>query len=109
VEALTSDGLRQKSALAQTINYNGRGMAISEECEIPQKTQIAPLQIPLQPGARYSPQQCHPHDSSREKSAICSHYRNNPPLLIARVTCSLARFVMAVTAEAEIRAYGIML
>jgi hypothetical protein len=105
VEALTSDGLRQKSALAQTINYNGRGMAISEECEIPQKTQIAPLQIPLQPGARYSPQQCHPHDSSREKSAICSHYRNNPPLLIARVTCSLARFVMAVTAEAKLVRY----
>jgi len=47
----SSLGLRQKSALTQPINYGGRGTAIPEECEIPQKTQIAPLQIPLHPGA----------------------------------------------------------
>jgi hypothetical protein len=44
-------GLRQKSAFAQPINDNGRGVAIPKECEIPQKTQIARLQIALQPGA----------------------------------------------------------
>jgi hypothetical protein len=42
-----SRSLRQKSAFAQPINYSGRGTAIPEECEIPQKTQIAPLQITL--------------------------------------------------------------
>ena len=44
-------GFRQKSAFAQPINYNRRGAAIPEECKISQKTQIAPLQIALQPGA----------------------------------------------------------
>jgi hypothetical protein len=44
-------GLCQKSAFAQPINYRGRGTAIPEECEILQKTQIAPLQIALHPRA----------------------------------------------------------
>jgi hypothetical protein len=45
-------GLRQKSAFAQPINDSRRRAAISEQCEIPQKTQIAALQTTLQPGAR---------------------------------------------------------
>jgi len=50
--AAPSLGRRQKSAFAQPVNYSGRGTAIPEECEIPQKTQVAPLQITLYPGAR---------------------------------------------------------
>ena len=34
---------RQQSMIAQPIHYNGRRIAIPEECEIPQKTQTAPL------------------------------------------------------------------
>jgi len=33
---------RHQSMIAQPINYNGRRIAIPEECEIPQKTQVAP-------------------------------------------------------------------
>jgi len=46
-----SPGLRQKSAFAQAVNYNGRRVAILEKCKISQKTQIAPLQIALHPRA----------------------------------------------------------
>jgi len=46
-------GLRQKSAFAQPINYSGRRAAIPEECEIPQKSQVAPLQITLHPRTRF--------------------------------------------------------
>jgi hypothetical protein len=44
-----SRGLRYKSAFAQPINYSGRRVAIPEECEINQKSQIAPVQIALHP------------------------------------------------------------
>jgi hypothetical protein len=40
-----SRGLRQKFAFAQPTNYNRRRITIPEECEISQKTQVAPLQI----------------------------------------------------------------
>jgi hypothetical protein len=43
--AAPSRGLRQKFAFAQPINYSRRRMAIPEECEISQKTQVAPFQI----------------------------------------------------------------
>jgi len=46
-----SGGFREKSAFAQPITYCGRGTAIPEECKINQKSQVAPLQIPLHPGA----------------------------------------------------------
>jgi hypothetical protein len=42
----------QKSAFVKPINYKGRRPSIPEECEIPQKTEIAPLQIALHPGTR---------------------------------------------------------
>jgi hypothetical protein len=43
-------GLRQKPAFAQPINYNGRRVAISEECKTAQSSQIANVQIALHPG-----------------------------------------------------------
>jgi len=42
----------QKSAFVQPINYNGRGPSIPKKCKVPQKAQIAPLQIALYPGTR---------------------------------------------------------
>jgi hypothetical protein len=47
-----SHSFRQKSAFAQPSNNSGRGAAIPEECKISQNSQIAPLQIALNPGAR---------------------------------------------------------
>jgi len=45
-----SFGRRQKSALAQAIDYKGR-WAIVPECKITQNSQIAHMQITLHPGA----------------------------------------------------------
>jgi hypothetical protein len=47
--AATTGGDRHKSTVAQSINYSGRRKAIAEEREIPQKTQIARLQLVLYP------------------------------------------------------------
>jgi hypothetical protein len=44
-------GLRQKSAFAQPIKYNGRRAAIPEERKIIQSSQIAQVQIALHPRA----------------------------------------------------------
>jgi hypothetical protein len=47
-----SSGLRQKSAFAQPINYNGRRVVIPEERKITQNSQITDVQITLHPRAR---------------------------------------------------------
>jgi hypothetical protein len=46
-----TSGLRQKSAFAQPINYNGRRVVIPEECKITQNPQVTYTQIPLYPRA----------------------------------------------------------
>jgi len=50
---LSSVGLRQKPALAQPVNNNGRRMVILEECKMTQLSQIAPMKITLQPRAQW--------------------------------------------------------
>jgi hypothetical protein len=44
-------GLDQKSAFAQPINRTERGASNPAECDITQSSQIAHVQIPLDPGA----------------------------------------------------------
>jgi len=58
---MASAGPRQKPAFAEPVNDNGRGIAIPEECEISQNSQIAPTQIALRPRARWwCPRQVRP-------------------------------------------------
>jgi len=45
-------GPRQKAALAEPINCSGRRMVILEKCKTTQLSQIAPMKLTLQPGAR---------------------------------------------------------
>jgi hypothetical protein len=46
-----SIGSRQKTALAQPINYSGRGILFHGECKTSQSSQIAPLKTTFQPRA----------------------------------------------------------
>jgi hypothetical protein len=93
-------GLGYKSAFAQPINHSGRGRDLL-------KAKL--LKTRRSPACRSRSTQERSTDGCNNRPPFAAPNKMHPVATtgtrIARVTCSLARFVMAVTAETEIRAY----